>query len=171
MWTSTKPPRRRQHLASLVLVNLLWSPALAGATPEQTEADRLNRVLFDADSDVREEAVRALTEASASLALPALQQALSDSDAGVRLAAIDALGDIGGDIVIGLLAVALVDPVPEVREDAVYALGRLGVPLAQQAVAMALADPEASVRDAARQIARELTHRRPTRLTRARLRP
>lgn len=116
MWTPTKPPRRRQHMASLVLVNLLWSPALAGATQEQTEADRLNRALFDADSDVREEAVRALTEASASLALPALQQALSDSDARVRSAAIDALGDIGGDIVIGLLAIALVDPVPEVRE-------------------------------------------------------
>lgn len=127
---------------------------------EQADAELVGRALMNADDDARAAAVRRLPEVTASMALPALQQALLDGCARVRSAAIEAVADIGGDVVVGMLTASLVDPIPDVREDAVYAIGRVGGPLALEALGMALSDPDPSVREAAALVSSELRLRR-----------
>jgi HEAT repeat protein len=85
------------------------------------------RILSRGEPEQRLRAARALGEAQATAAVPALVGALSDERVEVRLAAIRALGRIGrgASPAIGLLTGALHDSQPDIRSEARKALERI----------------------------------------------
>ena len=100
-------------------------------------------LLYHESAQVRERALRAMSEARTGLAagwLPQVRRALGDADAGVRAAALRALGAIAREDAPSLARPMLADPDPRIRATAAVALTASPDPADLEAAETTLAD-------------------------------
>jgi cyclophilin family peptidyl-prolyl cis-trans isomerase/HEAT repeat protein len=145
--TPTAPARLEAHDIEAVALLLRMEDARA------LDARLAERLLFDANPEVRARAAVASGRVKDRAAAPLLLRALQDADATVRARtafALGVLGDSSGTVVAALSAVALDDAATPAAE-AVAALGRLEVEAARPAVDSLLRrhDAPTPVREAA----------------------
>lgn len=129
----------------MVLVSMTGSVA-GGAGPS---LDRPMELPGSSTAAVRASAVRALGEARATEAVPALIGALKDPDTNVRFYAAHALGEIKAPAAAPALMDALLDREGPVREQAAWALRELRDSSLARPLAASLAGPDADVRSIA----------------------
>jgi HEAT repeat protein len=130
--------------------------ALAHASGLSADSVLVAAALGNAEIAVREEAIHALAERGACVAIPTLQQTLQDSSPRVQDATIFALRDIGGDEAVQSLGSALDLADPSLRLHAVDALGQMSQPAVALHLERALYDESDLVREAAAQWLAEL---------------
>lgn len=109
----------------------------------------IKKLAQPADAEVRQEAVQALGERKATLAVEELIVALDDVARPVRASAARALGEIGDSRAIPALAAKLADPAAAIGEEAAHSLGFLGDWSATPYLMEAARGPDATVRIAA----------------------
>ncbi len=118
----------------------LYAIELFGETGSNVSITTLTQSLKDEDSDVRENAAKALGQIASDKAVEELIQALNDTSSCVSGNAAEALGRIGSDKAVEPLIQSLKDTNLTVGRNAAEALGRIGSDKAVEPLIKALKD-------------------------------
>lgn len=145
------------------LSKLRWKPsnmkemaALHVASGEYGDAARLGAAaieplkaaLSDPDSQIRRQAIDALTTIADTRVVQVLIQTMRDEDSGVRVVVVEALAQFPDPKVLAPLTQALRDPASHVRAAAAHVLGKLGDPGCLDRLVETLRDTSWEVRKA-----------------------
>jgi HEAT repeat protein len=117
---------------------------------------KIEKLLRDADANVRGAAIEAALRCGAARAVPGLVGCLGDQSWEVRRAAANALGTLGEHSAVEGLCGLIHDSDRDVRETAINALGQLKDARAVAPLVLAMLDPESSVRAAAASVVERL---------------
>ena len=106
-----------------VLLIRLHAVSLLGQINHPTAMKHLKTATTDADSRIRIAAIHALSQMSADIAIPQLQEVIgSDTDVDVRLSATKALGNFSEPSAAAALSIALADNNPAIQYRAIESL-------------------------------------------------